>query len=624
MLRKHTMWFAVLGLIGLIAFTPWGAVAQEAAKAPEAVTFTKEMADQLLNSKVAADTVWTLVTAFLVFFMNLGFALLESGFCRAKNTVNILAKNFIVFAVSSVAFLLTGFGLMFGDGTGFIGTQGIWFLSGPDNSPATGNAYQGVYSALNWTGVPLWAKFFFQLVFAGTAATIVSGAVAERIKFGSFFLFSFIMVGIIYPITGHWIWGGGWLAKRGMLDFAGSTVVHSVGGWAALAGAIMLGPRIGKYRDGKPIAIPGHSLTSATIGVFVLWFGWFGFNPGSTMAADWASIAHIATTTNTAAAAAAISALLTAWVLLGKPDFGMTLNGAVAGLVAITAPCAFVSMGSALLIGLVAGILVVLSVLFFDRIKVDDPVGAVSAHLTCGIWGTLSLGLFADPSITPAASAAKKGLLIGGGTEQFQAQLIGVLAVGAFVFAAALISWSIIKGLVGLRVSAEEEMEGLDIGEHGNLAYPDFALATAGRGITGFAPKPVETPVREEAAPALQPAGAAKAPGTRSPMTLTRKPPTREETLRPAPRQPLTIQEQPFKLVVRDVDKRAMKEVWQRLCYDYPAKTPKEFNEIYPYVVTFSEEAFTFRKGDPNRFKERVEQLLDLYGLETARVEVET
>ncbi|HEV8713835.1 MAG TPA: ammonium transporter [Candidatus Binatia bacterium] len=438
------------------------------------------MADSLTTSKIAMDTIWTLLTAFLVFFMNLGFAMVESGLCRAKNATNILAKNYIVFAVSSVAFLLTGFGLMFGDGFGVIGTHGIWFAGGLDNSPATGDAYQGVYSSLNWTGTPLWAKFFFQLVFAGTAATIVSGAVAERIKFGSFFLFSFIMVGLIYPTTGHWIWGGGWLAKLGMFDFAGSTVVHSVGGWAALAGAIMLGPRLGKYRDGKPVAIPGHSLTSATLGVFVLWFGWFGFNPGSTMAADWASIAHIATTTNTAAATASISALLTAWVILGKPDLGMTLNGGLAGLVAITAPCAFVSVGISFFIGIIAGILVVLSVLFFDRIKVDDPVGAVSVHLINGVWGTLSLGLFADPSVCPAASVVKQGLFLGGGLAQFLSQLIGVVAVGAFVFGASIIGWSIIKGVVGLRVSAEEEIDGLDLGEHGNVAYPDFQPVTVG------------------------------------------------------------------------------------------------------------------------------------------------
>ena len=426
------------------------------------------------NTKVAMDTVWTLLTAFLVFFMNLGFALVESGMCRAKNTVNILAKNYIVFAVSSVAFLLVGFGLMFGDGNGFVGLSGIWFAGGADNSPLAGNAYNGVYSALNWTGTPLWAKFFFQLVFAGTAATIVSGSVAERIKFGAFFLFSFVMVGFLYPVAGHWIWGGGWLSKMGMLDFAGSTVVHSIGGWAALAGAWLLGPRIGKYRDGKVTPIPGHSMTSATVGVFVLWFGWFGFNPGSTMAADWASIAHIAVTTNTAAATASISALLTMWIVAGKPDLSMTLNGGLAGLVAITAPCAFVSVGSAFLIGIIAGMLVVLAVFFFDRVKVDDPVGATSVHLVNGVWGTLALGLFANPAVCPAAAVAKPGLFLGGGFAQLLPQVVGVLAVGAFVFSASVLGWSVIKLVAGMRVSPQEEVEGLDMGEHGNVAYPDF------------------------------------------------------------------------------------------------------------------------------------------------------
>jgi Amt family ammonium transporter len=424
--------------------------------------------------KVGLDTVWTLVTAFLVFFMNLGFALVESGMCRAKNAVNILAKNYIVFAVSSVAFLVLGFGLMFGDGNGFVGMSGLWFAGGADNSPLTGDAYKGVYGALNWTGTPLWAKFFFQLVFAGTAATIVSGAVAERIKFHTFFLFSFVMVGVIYPIVGHWIWGGGWLAKQGMLDFAGSTVVHSVGGWAALTGAWLLGPRIGKYQGGKVLGIPAHSMTSATIGVFVLWFGWFGFNPGSTMAADWASIGHIAVTTNTAAATASISALLTMWFMAGKPDLGMTLNGGLAGLVAITAPCAFVSVGSSFIIGIIAGVLVVLSVHFFDKLKVDDPVSAVSVHMTNGVFGTIALGLFADPTVCPAAAVAKAGLFKGGGMAQLMPQIIGVVAVAVFVFVLASATWLVLKAIVGMRVSAEEEAEGLDIGEHGNVCYPDF------------------------------------------------------------------------------------------------------------------------------------------------------
>ena len=449
----------------------------------------KELTGRVGDLKVAADTMWVLVTAFLVFFMNLGFACVESGFCRAKNTVTIMAKNFIVFAVSSVAFLVLGFGIMFGDGTALFGTHGLWFVGGADNSPATGDAYQGVYGALNWTGVPLWAKFFFQLVFAGTAATIVSGAVAERVRFGAFYLFSFAMVGIVYPVVGHWIWGGGWLAKLGMWDFAGSTVVHSVGGWAALVGAMMLGPRVGKYsKEGRVQPIPGHSIALGTIGVFVLWFGWFGFNPGSAMAADAGAIARIAVTTNTAAAGGAIAASIIAWILLGKPDLTMILNGGLAGLVAITAPCAFVSVGSSLIIGVAAGALVVLSVLFFDKVKVDDPVGAISVHLVCGAFGTLALGLFAQDQFSPNTTG--NGLFYGGGLGLFFSQLVGVIAVGIFVTIAAAIFWGILKAAMGIRVSTEEEVEGLDVGEHGISAYPEFhtapmyGTASAGVGVS--------------------------------------------------------------------------------------------------------------------------------------------
>ncbi|TAK08088.1 MAG: ammonia permease, partial [Candidatus Manganitrophaceae bacterium] len=295
--------------------------APEAAPAPAA---------QASETKVALDTVWTLVTAMLVFFMNLGFAMVESGFCRSKNTVNILSKNFIVFAVSSLAFWVIGWGMMFGDGNGFIGTQGLFFIGGEDNSPLMADAYKGVYSAISWATVPLLAKFFFQLVFAGTAATIVSGAVAERIKYVSFIVFSFFLVAIIYPIVGHWIWGGGWLAKLGMWDFAGSTVVHSVGGWAALAGVLVLGARLGKYKDGKVHAIPGHNMTSATLGAIVLWLGWFGFNPGSTMAVSVNDISRIVITTNTAGAVGLLVATLVAWMLMGKPDIGMSINGLLA------------------------------------------------------------------------------------------------------------------------------------------------------------------------------------------------------------------------------------------------------------------------------------------------------
>jgi Amt family ammonium transporter len=469
------------------AVTPPTAAASQETPPPAAPADPlAELATKLADAKVAVDTVWVLMAAVLVFLMNLGFASVESGFCRAKNTVTIMAKNFIVFAVASIAFLVVGFGVMFGDGNALLGTQGLWFVSGADNSPATGDAYTGVYSAINWTGVPLWAKFFFQLVFAGTAATIVSGAVAERVRFGAFYLFSFFMVGLIYPVVGHWIWGGGWLAKLGFWDFAGSTVVHSVGGWAALVGAIMLGPRLGKYgRDGRLHPIPGHSIALGTLGVFILWFGWFGFNPGSAMAADPGAIARIAVTTNTAAAGGAVAASIIAWLLLGKPDLTMILNGALAGLVAITAPCAFVSVPSSLVIGLAAGALVVVSVLFFDRVKVDDPVGAISVHLVCGAFGTIALGLFAQDQFSPNTTG--DGLFYGGGASLLVAQIVGVLAVGAFVAVMAALGWAILRATIGIRVTPEQEMEGLDIGEHGLHAYPEFHTAPAW-GAVGAAP----------------------------------------------------------------------------------------------------------------------------------------
>jgi Amt family ammonium transporter len=446
----------------------------------------KLMMDNSSALRIGIDTVWVLVTAMLVFWMNAGFAMVESGLCRAKNCTNILGKNFIVFAASTISFWVIGWGLMFGDGNAFLGLKGLFFVSGADNSPALGDAYlaanpfsntkyEGVYSAINWTPVPLWAKFFFQLVFAGTAATIVSGAVAERIKFISFLVFSFILVAFMYPITGHWIWGGGFLGSNNFRDFAGSTVVHSVGGWAALAGVLVLGARIGKFdKNGKPVAIPGHSLTSASLGVLILWLGWFGFNPGSTMSAgNGSAIAHILVATNMAAATGALGALMAAWIMLKKPDLTMILNGCLAGLVAITAPCAFVSVGSAALIGLIGGILVVLAVLFFDRVRVDDPVGALSVHLVNGVWGTLALGLFYDNQVATDVAALATGLTR---AQQTLVQLKGVFWAGLFTFAGSLVLWYALKLAMGIRVSPEEEIEGLDIGEHGNRAYPDFVV----------------------------------------------------------------------------------------------------------------------------------------------------
>lgn len=414
------------------------------------------------------DTFWVLVAAVLVFFMNLGFASLEAGMARSKNTVNILSKNFIVFAVSSLGFMLLGWGLMFGGDNGFIGTEHLFILGSSDVS---------FYNDTLTSNVPFWGKFFFQLVFCGTAATIVSGAVAERIKYVSFILFSFVLTLIIYPIVGHWVWGGGWLSDLGFLDFAGDTVVHSLGGWAALAGALILGPRIGKYgKDGKPKAIPGHNMSLAVIGLFVLWLGWFGFNPGSTMSFQNPSdVMHILMTTNTSAIMAVLTSTITSWIFIGKPDLGMTINGCLAGLVAITGGCAYISVVDSLVIGAMAGVLVVVLVLFFDRIHVDDPVGATSVHLGCGVFGTICVGLFAQEGATTLS--AVNGLFYGGGWGLLGIQLVGILSVGAFVFVSTYIFWWILKKTVGIRVSREEEIAGLDIGEHGNFAYPDFVQA---------------------------------------------------------------------------------------------------------------------------------------------------
>ena len=457
---------------------PPAPAAETPAAAPAAEPdLAAQLAELKTTNKVAMDTMWTLLTAFLVFWMNAGFALVESGMCRVKNAVNILSKNFIVFALSSLAFFVLGWGVMFGDGNGFMGTSGLWMLGGTDNSPATGDAYMGVYTAINWTGIPLYAKFFFQLVFAGTAATIVSGCVAERIKYLSFIFFSLLLVGVAYPITGHWIWGGGWLAQAGFWDFAGSTVVHTVGGIAGLAGILLLGPRIGKYKaDGSVNAIPGHSMTSATLGCLILWLGWFGFNPGSTMAADPVAISHILNTTNLAGAMGLLTATATAWIVLGKPDLGMTINGCLAGLVAITAPCAFVSINSSLVIGGISGVIVVFAVLFFDKMRIDDPVGALAVHLANGVWGTLSVGLFAQDKITGVATG--NGLFNGGGLSLLGVQAMGSASVILFTLVASLIFWGVIKATMGLRVAQEEEINGLDLGEHGMEAYAGFAFTT--------------------------------------------------------------------------------------------------------------------------------------------------
>lgn len=423
-------------------------------------------AQAIESGAVALDTVWVLIAAILVMFMQAGFALLEAGFTRSKNSVNILMKNLMDFCFGTITYYIVGFALMFGAGNLFFGTSGFFL----HDSGAT-------FASLDWSTVPLECKYFFQLVFAATAATIVSGAMAERTKFVAYIFYSIVITAVIYPIVGHWIWGGGWLAEFGMWDFAGSTVVHSTGGWLALTGAVMLGPRIGKYKsDNSANVIPGHSMPLAALGVFILWFGWFGFNPGSTMGAV-TDIAHIATTTNLAAAAGAIAAMLTAWWMFKKPDVSMALNGVIAGLVAITAPCAFVSDGSAIWIGLIAGILIVLSVVFFDQVlRIDDPVGAISAHAVCGSWGTFAVGLFAQDVFAPGTTG--NGLFFGGGWKLLGAQSLGIISVFAWCMITGFSLFFVLKHLVGLRVSREEELRGLDIDEHGMEAYAGFQVFT--------------------------------------------------------------------------------------------------------------------------------------------------
>jgi Amt family ammonium transporter len=399
------------------------------------------------------DNVFVLLAAVLVIFMQAGFALVEAGLTRAKSVGNIMMKNLMDFMVGVIAFFAVGFAIAFGSGNDFFGTKGFFL----EDLSSFGNLTVPTY-------------FVFQVAFAATAATIVSGAMAERTKFKSYLIYSVVISALIYPVVVHWVWGGGWLSQLStpFVDFAGSTIVHSVGGWAALVGAFFLGPRLGKYGpDGKPRAILGHSTPFAVLGTLILLVGWYGFNPGSQLAAD-PVIGKIALTTTLAAAAGAVAAMLMVWVKTGRPEVSMTANGVLAGLVGITAGCAAVDAWAALLIGGLAGIVVVWSVAFFDRLGIDDPVGAISVHGVCGALGTLSVGLF----------AAEGGLFLGDGADQLVTQAIGVVAVFTFVVVAAGILFGVLKYTVGLRVSDEEEAVGLDLHEHGFPGYSDFVLET--------------------------------------------------------------------------------------------------------------------------------------------------
>jgi Amt family ammonium transporter len=439
--------------------------------APAVAAFNKEFG----GASLALDSVWTILAAFLVMWMQAGFALVETGLTRAKNAVNICMKNLLDYCFGTIAFWLVGFGLMFSAGNSFVGTSGFMLNEVPMQIAQADGTMKATtnFDSLSWTSVPLECKFFFQLVFAATAATIVSGAMAERTKLSSYMVYSIIISLVIYPVSGHWIWGGGWLASLGFWDFAGSSVVHSCGGWLALVGAFVLGPRIGKFTsDGAPRAIPGHNLVLVALGVFILWMGWFGFNPGSTMAADAATFSHVTCTTNMAGACGAVTSLITAKLLFKKWEATMVFNGVLAGLVAVTCPCPWVTIPGAAIIGAVAGVLVVFSVVGIEKyLKIDDPVGAVSVHGVCGAWGTLSLGLF---SIGTGEASPKPGLFNGGGMEQLINQAIGVGSIFAWSVVTGAVCFYGIKYTIGLRVTPEEEAEGLDEGEHGNSAYHGF------------------------------------------------------------------------------------------------------------------------------------------------------
>ena len=417
-----------------------------------------------LNAAFLANNLWLLIATILVIFMNAGFAMVEAGMCRSKNAVNILAKNLFVFALAVTSYWFIGYSLMYGGSVadGWLYFGGLFFYPTVTADMVTD------------AGLVPTVDFLFQSAFAGTAATIVSGLVAERVKFGEFVVFAVVLTAFIYPIAGSWKWNGGWLDSLGFVDFAGSSIVHSVGAWAGLVGAMLLGPRIGKYSDGKPQAMPGHNMAIATLGALVLWIGWYGFNPGSQLAMDqW--VPYVAVTTTLAAAAGAIGATIVSTLTSGKPDLTMIINGILAGLVSITAGCGDMTLAGAWFAGLVGGIIVVFSVAALDAAEIDDPVGAFSVHGVCGVWGTLVIGLWGT---AVQGDGAGMGLFNGGGINLLLVQALGAAAYAIWTLVTCWIAWSIIGGLFGgIRVSEEEETQGLDISEHGMESYPDFASA---------------------------------------------------------------------------------------------------------------------------------------------------
>jgi ammonium transporter, Amt family len=427
---------------------------------------------------IAASTIWVVLAAILVMFMQAGFAFLEAGLTRMKNVGHVAAKNVLIFALASIVYYLVGFGIAFGDGgNGLVGGSG--FVPSVDSLLAVGQAPFSWFSS-----IPGAAGYLFEVVFCAVSLAIVWGAMAERTRLWVYFAFGIVFT-LMYSLVSHWVWSpDGWLFAKGMQDFAGSTVVHYQGALAGLAGALLLGPRIGKFdRDGKPNAIPGHNMAYTTLGVIILWFGWFGFNPGSTLSVDFGGVgffAYVALNTNLAAAAGVLGAVITSWLVIKKPDLSMMLNGAIAALVAITAACAFVAPWAAIVIGFVAGGIVVVGVLGVEKVGLDDPVGAVAAHGMSGVWGTLSLGFLAMPSLADRLETGRGGLLYGGGFHQLGVQALGLVAVGAFAFSSSFAVLWIFKRTVGIRTEPEIETAGLDVSEHGMWGYPEFYIPVPG------------------------------------------------------------------------------------------------------------------------------------------------
>ncbi len=448
--NRSLMWLATvpLALFGLGIFN----LSAHAADLPE------------LNAAFLANNLWLLIATILVIFMNAGFAMVEAGMCRSKNAVNILAKNLFVFALAVTAYWFVGYSIMYGGSLaeGWLYFNGLFF----DPTVTAETVADG--------GLVPTVDFLFQSAFAGTAATIVSGLVAERVKFGEFVVFALVLTAVIYPISGSWQWNGGWLSELGFVDFAGSSIVHSVGAWAGLVGAMLLGPRIGKFVSGSPQAMPGHNMAIATLGALVLWIGWYGFNPGSQLAMDqW--VPYVAVTTTLAAAGGAIGATIISTLTSGKPDLTMIINGILAGLVSITAGCANLTLVGSWFAGLVGGVIVVFAVSALDAAEIDDPVGAFSVHGVCGVWGTLVVGIW---GYDIQGDGSPLGFLVGAGFNQFFVQALGCAAYAIWTLVTCWIAWSVIGGLFGgIRVSEKEEIQGLDIGEHGMEAYPDFATS---------------------------------------------------------------------------------------------------------------------------------------------------